>query len=123
MNKKGFTLIEIMIIIAIVATISTTGTILFTQTIKQLNEKKLSDTIEEIELATDVYFNKYPYLMEELYKGYTGDTVCTRIYKLQNEGLLDKDLKNPLTNERISGTLCVYSALDENGNIVHNFDF
>ena len=66
MNKKGFTLIEIMIIIGIVAVVSTTGTILFTQTLKQLNEKKLEDTIEEIELATDVYFNKYPYLMEEL---------------------------------------------------------
>lgn len=123
MNKKGFTLIEIMVIIGVVAVVSSMGTILFMQTIKQLNEKKLSDTIEEIELATDVYFNKYPYLMEELYKGYTGDIVCTRIYKLQNEGLLDKNLKNPLTDERISGTLCVYSTLDENGNIVHNFDF
>lgn len=121
MNKKGFTLIEIMIIIGIVAVVSTTGTILFTQTLKQLNEKKLEDTIEEIELATDVYFNKYPYLMEELYQGYTGEKICTRIYKLQNEGLIDKDIKNPLTNERISGTLCVYSTLDENGNIKHGF--
>ena len=121
MNKKGFTLIEIMIIIGIVAVISTTGTILFTQTIKELNEKKLVDTIDEIELATDVYFNKYPYLIEELYKGYTGDKICTHIYKLQNEGLLDKNLRNPITGERISGTLCVYSTLDENGNIKHNF--
>ena len=41
MNKKGFTLIEIMIIIGIVAVVSTTGTILFTQTLKQLNKKKI----------------------------------------------------------------------------------
>ena len=95
---------------------------MFTQTIRELNQKKLNETVEQIEYATDVYFNKYPYLMEELYKGYTGDTVCTRIYKLQNEELLDKNLINPITDERISGTLCVYSTLDENGNIVHEFN-
>ena len=57
MNKKGFTLIEIMIVIGIVAVVSATGTILFTQTLKQLNEKKLEDTIEENKWNTMCIFN------------------------------------------------------------------
>ncbi len=121
MNKKGFTLIEIIVIIAVIAAVSTSGTIMFTKTVQSFNQAKLNELTEQIEYATDVYFNKYPHIMEELYKGYTGDTICTKLYMLQNDGLLNKNLINPITHEIISGTLCVYSTLDENGNIVHEF--
>ena len=46
---------------------------------------------------------------------------CTTIDTLQNEGLLDFNLKNPLTNESISNDLCVYTTLSTDGTLIHEF--
>lgn len=119
-NKKGFTLIELLIVIVLLVII-TGGTILGIDEISSsAREKRLKEVIKEIEMATDVYYSNNEIQRTSL----LNETVkerCTRIYVLQNEGLLDVDIINPLTNERIPGNLCVNSHLNEEGVIVHEF--
>lgn len=122
MSKKGFTLVEITVVIAIVAFISTASIITFNQITDKVNNNELEDLITQIELATDVYFNVHTEYITQLYESDGSDMICTRLYKLQQDGLIDMNLINPITDERISGTMCVYSSLDENKNIIHEFE-
>lgn len=122
MSKKGFTLVEITVVIAIVAFISTTSIITFNQITDKVNNNELEDLITQIELATDVYFNVHTEYITQLYESDGSDVICTRLYKLQQDALIDMNLINPITDERISGTMCVYSSLDENKNIIHEFE-
>lgn len=122
MSKKGFTLVEITVVIAIVAFISTASIITFNQITDKVNNNELEDLITQIELSTDVYFNVHTEYITQLYESDESDVICTRLYKLQQDGLIDMNLINPITDERISGTMCVYSSLDENKNIIHEFE-
>ena len=122
MSKKGFTLVEITVVIAIVAFISTASIITFNQITDKVNNNELEDLITQIELATDVYFNVHTEYITQLYESDGSDVICTRLYKLQQDGLIDMNLINPITDERISGTMCVYSSLDENKSIIHEFE-
>lgn len=119
-NKKGFTLIEILVVIVILASL-TTGAVIGMVTIqKKSEEKSLNELYIQITQATDAYFAIYENINHELLNGLIEEK-CTRIYTLQQEGLLDVNLINPVTEKRIPGNLCVKSSLDSNGIIKHEF--
>jgi len=90
-------------------------------TIGPASEKRLEELLRQIEMAADVYYSNNEVHRSALLNGEV-NSKCTRVYILQNEGLLKTDLINPTTNERIPGNLCVLSHLDENGVIVHEFN-
>ncbi len=119
-NKKGFTLTEILVVIVLLVVV--TGSTIFgiDEISKQSREKRLKELIKDIERATDVYFSDNDVYNDALLNGGI-ENRCTRLYILQNEGLIDMDLINPVTNKRIPGNLCVYSTLDEDGVITHTF--
>ena len=119
-NKKGFTLIELLVVIIILVSVAGTTIIGIDEITKQTQEKELKNIINEIELATDVYINSNEVYRKSLLNGEITEK-CTRVYVLQNENLIDLDLKNPVTNKRIPGNLCVYSRVDEDGIIKHIF--
>ncbi len=120
-NKKGFTLIELLIVIVLLVSIVGTSILGIDEISKKGREKQLSEIIKQIEMATDVYYENNEVYKLMLLNGEI-ESRCTRIYVLENEGLLDTNLINPVTNARIPGNLCVNSSLDENGEIVHNFE-
>ncbi len=120
-NKKGFTLVELLVVIVLLVVI-TGGSILGIDEISEsVREKRLEEVLRQIRLATDVYYSNNEVHRNALLNGEV-ESRCTRVYVLQNECLLKTDLINPTTNERIPGNLCVMSHLDENGVIVHEFD-
>lgn len=120
-NKKGFTLVEILVVIVVLMSV-TTGTIFGMQKIQESSEEKqLNEIITEIEEAADIYINMNPVYIEDLLNN-PSTTKCTKVYILQNEGLLDVNLINPKTQKRIPGNLCVYSKV-VNGTIVNEFNF
>lgn len=120
-NKKGFTLTELLIVIVLLVSILGTTIFGIEEISTQVKYKSLNETIKDIERATDIYFTNNPVHAKALLNGEIEEK-CTRLYVLQNENLIDINLENPTTGQRIPGNLCIKSKLDESGVIVHTFE-
>ena len=118
-NKKGFTLTELLLVIVLL--ISLLGTTIFgiDEISKQSKEKQLNEIKKNIERSTEIYFTNNKEHAKLLLNGEV-DEECTKLYVLQNENLVDANLKNPITGEEISGNLCIISKV-QNNVIVHTF--
>ena len=91
MNKKGFTLIEVLLVIVLVAAISVTvGVNMAGMQERQLN-KEIKNYNETLEKAGCVYAE-----MKKL----TNNTEVT-VEILINEGLISKNLKKPNTKDTV----------------------
>ena len=121
MNKKGFTLIEILMVLVILVVIMVTGTFGIQSIQKKSEEQALNELYSEILLAADVYLNENETFATDLLNKEV-DEKCIRIYTLQNEGLLSTSLTNPVTKKLIPGNLCVISYLSEDGTIKNSFN-
>ena len=119
-NKKGFTLVEMLAVVTILALATSSSIINIQKISKESKEKRYNDVINEIVMATDVYINNNDALRKSILNNNT--KVCTRIYTLQNEGYINSDIINPLTNKLLQANMCVYSMLDEEGNIIHEIN-
>ena len=120
MNKKGFTLIEILMVLVILVSITVAGTFGIQSIQKKSEEQALNELYSEILLAADVYLNENETFATDLLNKEV-DEKCIRIYTLQNEGLLSTSLTNPVTKKLIPGNLCVISYLSEDGTIKNVF--
>ena len=118
-NKKGFTLTEMLIVLVLLLAITTSTLLGMDQIQKQSAKKRLNELYKEIELASDIYVNNHPEIATNLLNnGVTGE--CIRIYSLQADGLLDNNLVDPVTGQKIPANLCVdVSAID--GVLVSDF--
>lgn len=112
-------MIELMAVIMIIVTVCLTSVILLNKSLDNAKEGNLETTLKEIELATDVYLSENE---SEQINVNSGETICTKLYILQNNGLIEKDLKDPLTDKAILGTTCVYSCLHSDGYIIHEIE-
>ncbi len=121
-NKKGFTLTELLVVIVILVAVAGTTIFGMEEISKKSDEKSLREIEKQIKLATDVYLSNNDVYLKSLLNGEIEEK-CTRLYVLENEGLLDINLTNPLTKEKIPGNLCVISKVNPDGVIEHTFDF
>ena len=120
-NKKGFTLIEILIVLVILVTVTTGATIGIKEIQKKSEQRSLKELYTMIETAADTYLSINDENREELLNDEITEK-CIRIYTLQNGGLLKEELSNPVTKKRIPGNLCVISYINEDGLIENHFD-
>ena len=120
-NKKGFTLIEILIVLVILVTVTTGATIGIKEVQKKSEQRSLKELYTMIETAADTYLSINDENREELLNDEITEK-CIRIYTLQNGGLLKEELSNPVTKKRIPGNLCVISYINEEGLIENHFD-
>ena len=120
-NKKGFTLIEILIVLVILVTVTTGATIGIKEVQKKSEQRSLKELYTMIETAADTYLSINDENREELLNDEITEK-CIRIYTLQNGGLLKEELSNPVTKKRIPGNLCVISYINEDGLIENHFD-
>ena len=120
MNKKGFTLIEILMVLVILVSITVAGTFGIQSIQKKSEEQALNELYSEILSAADVYLNENETFTTDILNKEV-DEKCIRIYTLQNEGLLSTSLTNPVTKKLIPGNLCVISYLGEDGTIKNVF--
>ena len=98
MNKKGFTLVEIIAVIVLLVTI---GGIFTVSMVRKLNDKENNkDTVKQIISAADAYVSANKEEIEKLYEGY--NFVDITIKDLKNNGLLNDDIIDPNTNEKYS---------------------
>lgn len=112
MEKNGFTLIEIIVIISILALLTTIVVPNVQKIVSNSKDKACKSIVDSIEDAA----NSYTYL----YSGIVDNDILSNGYfeieliDLQREGLLKVDIKNPYTNELLLNTNKVKIIKDGN---------
>ena len=92
MKKNGFTLIEILVVIVLLAAVSVTVGVNMSGMAERQKEKQIKTYKETLEKAACVYAETNNILT---------DSEVT-IKTLIDEGLVNKNLKNPETNDPVS---------------------
>ena len=114
MNKKGYTLIEIIVVIAIVASVGTIGAIGLSKIISNSKQTRYDEMIEDIKAAGNTYFTiyseyeEYSNLKSDLY---SSGSVVIPIQTLKQALLVDQNQKNPKDNTLVDGCVkIIYSS-------------
>lgn len=95
MNKKGFTLVEVLVTIVLISIISTIATISYSSILKQQNQKINEHTVKKIEDAALVYCTK-------------NNCTSVTVEQLVKDNLLSKsNLVNQITKKQICNTAVV----------------
>ena len=122
LNENGFTLVELLVTIVIIAILATIVTFSVTRSINNSKEASYNLLVDSIVLAAKNYYIECSYNSEEeLFKDETGTVVCNKfsVGKLAQLGFLkvsDKDnngnfkVLNPIDNVNISG--CMLEVAD-----------
>ena len=95
-NKKGFTLVEIIVVIALIAVI--VGIFIVNLVGKNDPKENNKDMVKQILSAADAYVSANKSEIEKLYEGY--NFVDITIGDLKNNGLLSEDISNKETSEK-----------------------
>ena len=104
MNKKGYTLLEILLVVAIIATIGLVGGVNLVKTINASKQEKYDNMVIDIQESANTYLTINPELEAELY---TNGTYTVPIAALQEALLIDEKLKNPKDNTLVDGTVLI----------------
>lgn len=98
-NRKGFTLTELLVVIAMIAVI---GTVIIVNTVsinKRANDNEYDRMIENIVNSAKTYVSLYPEEFGDLYS--TKAFSFISLNELIHSGLLDEEIINPYTNKQL----------------------
>lgn len=101
-NKKGFTLIELIGVIVIIALLALLITPVVTSVINNSKEKLYQNTLKNIELSAKDWFSDEENI-DKLPKNF--ETCYINLSELKNAGIVDKDIRNPKTDEPLTDEL------------------
>lgn len=119
MNKRGFTLVELLAIIVILSLLTLIGSTTVTKLVKNSKEKLYDAQIELIKVAAESWgSNNLDKLPVE-----TGECKYITLKNLKTYGVLEDDIINPKTNKEFSDDMKIKitSTLTELGNL--NFQY
>lgn len=104
-NTKGFTLIEIIAVIALLAVIGLVAAPSIIRSLKTADTNQYDGFVEDLYLATETYIN----LNESTYANLktVGGTATITIGKLREEKLVKAKLVNPKTNKTVPDSASV----------------
>ncbi len=112
MNKKAFTLVELLAVIIILGFILTIATINVRNYINQANETSYNILVKSVEEATELYLadnmGAYPQL------NVVGSTFTIYLYSLINNNYIDEHLVDERTDKEIPGTTLIKITVLEN---------
>lgn len=105
MNKKGFTLVEVSMVVLMLAAISLIAVPIVRTVIDNSKQRAYNVNINTIEAAAKSFFMKN-------YQEYDEDIssngfINIQIDLLKDEGFIDSDLQNPLNEQQIQGQVRV----------------
>lgn len=101
MNKKGFTLIELIAIIVIISVVALISIPTISSIINNSKDNLLDQQVSIIEVAAKKWgLDNINALPEDDSK-----SGCVSLSELQNNGYLDKDIVNPKTSKTIDGSV------------------
>lgn len=110
MNNKGFTLIELIAIIGLLAIIILISVPNFTNQIEWSKKNNYDNFISDLCLAAESYVNHSD--QESNFKN-AGDTISINIEDLKSNGYIKSNLKNPKTNEVLTSSDTLIVTLTE----------
>ena len=93
MNKKGFTLIELMAVIILLGILSLIATITVNNVLKENKKKTCLAQIENIKSGAKNWASKNVFNLPDE----DGQSISVGLKELQDNGFVDKDIKNPVT--------------------------
>ncbi len=121
MNKKGFTLIELIALISIIAIIMLVAFPNMTNQLKKARENNYKTFEQNVFLATETYINTYRSKYAEFKN--IGDQIEVSIDDLINSGYLRSSTINPETNEKISPTNYVTVTITDDMTYQYKFNY
>ena len=109
--KKGFTLMELLVVIMIVAIVSVASTVSFSNIDDATNKKELENKYIEIQRAASLYLD----LHSERLDDFVNDNVASiPLSVLEQEGYLTDDLSDPTGGPDISKNYSVQIVIGDN---------
>ena len=115
-KNKGFTLIELMAVLVIIALIAILVTPITSKIINSNRNKIYDDQVKSIISSAKIWGAEHPGRLPD-----KGDIdVIITIGELREGGYVAKDLENPLTNEPFDDD-CQVVISNRNGNLLYEF--
>ena len=115
--KKGFTLVELLGVIIVLAVIAIIVFPLVNKTIKTNKEKLYNSQLEEIKSGAE----KWAYANIEMLPVNDGESVTITLFELKKGGFLTLDIRNPITGELLPNDM-VITITFKNNNFEINVD-
>lgn len=112
MNTKGFTLVELVAIIVVLAAIFLVSFPNFLNSAKSNEEEKYKNMVDNLCLAGESYI--YANIDEFQELSVIGSNIEIIIEELIVYGNVDSDLKNPKTGKSVKADILNYTVLNDN---------
>lgn len=104
MNKKGFTLIELMAVLIIVSIVSVSSIIAFNQIDKDTSKNELENTYKEIQRSAILYLD----LNDVWLKSFVSEkNIDIKLVELKNWNYISDDIKDSVNDKEISDNYIV----------------
>ena len=100
MNKKGFTLIEVIVSLALLSLIGIAVGISLNKIFKNQEVKNYDEYVEKVKSSALLYVNNTVELINKLNSNYSYTVV--KVKDLVDNGYINKNLTNPLTKDKIN---------------------
>ena len=109
MNNKGFTLVELVAIVLVIAAIFLVSFPSLLNISKQDEEKKYKSLVDNLCLAGETYI----YNNEETFKEFIviNNKIEVEINELIIDGIVKKSTINPITNKTVENDKLIYTVL------------
>jgi len=112
--KKGFTIIELVVVMSIILIVTATAVVSYHRMTTQYKEKEYDRIINTFEAAAEAYAAENQDIKDRIYSGAGYATVTLKVLGI--EGLIDDEVEDPITGEKFDEKNYVSVYLDENRN-------
>ena len=110
MNKRGFTLVELLAVLVILSVISLIAVPAVTKSVKNARENAYNTSITNIKLAMQSWKNDHSSMLPK-----RGEKIYLTIAGLKHESYLEQELKNPKTDSPFPNDTLLYISNDSSG--------
>ncbi len=110
--KNGFTLMELLVVIVITATISAGSAVLFSRSNDESNKEDLKGRYREMQRAANVYID-----LNDSWRNTLNENrqVSVKLGELESTNYVDKDFQNPVTKEKFPSSYLIKFYIASSG--------
>ncbi|MDD3341860.1 MAG: type II secretion system protein [Bacilli bacterium] len=118
-NKRAFTLVEVIAVIALLAVISLVAAPSIIKSLKQADENKYNDFLDNLYLASETYLQQNQMQYPELKTA--GGNITITVGKLREENLVKAKLTNPKTEKVVTDNSTITVTVESDFTFSYNF--